>query len=183
MAEAAVTISPGKTYGQEYAGRNLRIYDVSFSTLQTVTFEPANSANHQTPTAAADEPAIRVTGTDAGSSGGLTSGTSTFVSDGTTTGLLYVWHNGSITGGTATVTARTVGAQREQKLLGCKMRVFDFASVANTNTYTSNLTGIVDWCYQATTKPTKVTESAGVFTFTVTSGPATNVRLIVWHES
>ena len=182
MPALTTTTGPGKIYGQEYAGKNLRIWDVSFGNVETITWSPAISglatAN------SSDMPAFKFVSGDAGSSGGLSTGTSLFLSAGTSVGRLYCFTSAfpTATSGTATISRPTQN-EREKRLLGARLRVYDFESVSDADTFDAGTTGYLDHAVVSATRAMSASHSGGVFTFSVTSGPSTNVRLMVWSNS
>lgn len=181
MAEATFTVSPGKVYGQEYASRAPRVFSVVFDNLQTLTHTPTFSG---TPASVRMYPGLRVTSGDNGSSGVHSAGTYSFLSAGTTTGRLYWFGDGSLVQGTATTfTPLDPASDIQRRILGARHRFFSSASVADTNTWTSGIEGIIDFAFVSPLISCGVTESAGVFTFSVTSGPALDLGLHVWSES
>lgn len=181
MGAITPTESPGTVYGQEYLGAKLQKFDVIFSDGQTVVATPA-------PVGSAPQrkyrPAVFLVG--AGASGTVSDGTYSLVSAAGSVGTLFWWGPVALTAGTITsMTAPSAPAltNTTTALSGARHRVFDFASVATGDTFTPGFTGVTDLAFECEATSMIVGYSAGVFTFTVTSGPASNVRLHVWSES
>lgn len=63
-----------------------------------------------------------------------------------------------------------------------RLRRFTFSSIANADTFASGITSVVTYAIFSATKAIFATQSAGTFTFTVTSGPATDAVLYVWSK-
>ena len=57
-----------------------------------------------------------------------------------------------------------------------------FASIANADTFASGIGSVTAYAIFSATKAVFATQSAGTFTFTVTSGPVTDAILYVWSE-
>lgn len=77
----------------------------------------------------------------------------------------------------STQTAEDVGAQN---LAGARLKRFRFSSISDTNTFASGINSVVAYAVFSGAKAIYATHSAGTFTFTVTSGPATDAILYVW---
>lgn len=81
----------------------------------------------------------------------------------------------------AAVTPSTT-TQRASRadLAGTGFRVHRFASVGNGDEWASGKTGVIACVAGNADKNVRVAFSDGVFSFTVTSGPATDLDLYVW---
>jgi hypothetical protein len=69
---------------------------------------------------------------------------------------------------------------------GLKMTIYHFASIATADEWTSGIHGVVKCFTSQNAKVLKVlyddSGGVGLFTFTVTSGPATSVELILFTK-
>lgn len=63
-----------------------------------------------------------------------------------------------------------------------RLRRFPFSSIANADTFASGINSVVAYGIYSITKAVYATQSAGTFTFTVTSGPVTDAILYVWSR-
>ena len=76
-------------------------------------------------------------------------------------------------------SGESIGAR---DLQGAELRRFPFSSIGNTDTWASGINSVVAYAIFSATKAVFATQSAGTFTFAVTSGPVTDAIVYVWSR-